>query len=201
MLASWFGGEVSPFTLGFKDDLAVPCVPSDFSERSMSAPTDGPFFGDNGQKKESGASAPFDNSTCSEDILGLSDPDALWPFYASANDGIGGNDPVGFEGSVQFVTGDRIAGTGSAVFDGASGIGYADGTSDFMSRGFDKLSVGFWIRQEAAGLSDQVLFEEGNAGDGIIVVLSKEGKVEVTMAGSGTKRSIKLIPFPGDGIT
>nr|WP_321411296.1 gliding motility-associated C-terminal domain-containing protein [uncultured Allomuricauda sp.] len=142
------------------------------------------------------------NSTCAEDILGLSRPDALWPFDVDGLDGVSDHDPL-TSSKPSFDSVDKIAGAGSAVFNGVDNfILYAgrNGDKQFMRKAFDKLSVGFWMKPATPLKSgSQVLFYEGGPTDGVMIILSDKGNIEVNIMGSSTLESVEPIPFPNDG--
>ncbi|MDD7888304.1 GEVED domain-containing protein, partial [Flavivirga sp. 57AJ16] len=158
-----------------------------------------PFYEEISGKEEKKSKAFLVNSNCANDHLEITSFESIWSFDTSTDDSLGNNDAVDTEGVIDFDKTNKIAGTGALVLDGSGGVLYSDTGGNFMTQSIDELSVGFWIQQDNAISKDQTLFEEGNEDDGIMVMLSKDGVIEVIIKGSGSKVNSQVFPFPEDG--
>ncbi|WP_299636261.1 GEVED domain-containing protein, partial [uncultured Tenacibaculum sp.] len=111
----------------------------------------------------------FTVSTCIESTIETVNTEAVFSFDNTTNDEDGTNNPD-ITSSIIFDM-DNIAGGSSLVFDGATEMGFQPSSAaDTFGRTFRNVSVGFWIKPDAAILTtNEVLYEEGGANVGFII--------------------------------
>ncbi|WP_299625023.1 GEVED domain-containing protein, partial [uncultured Tenacibaculum sp.] len=108
-------------------------------------------------------------STCLENTIVLTNTEAVFSFDNTTDDEDGTNNPD-ITSSITFDT-DNIAGGSSLVFDGATEMGFqSSAAADTFGRAFRNVSVGFWIKPDAAiPTTNEVLYEEGGGNQGFII--------------------------------
>ncbi|OOY53191.1 hypothetical protein BOV97_02375 [Solemya velum gill symbiont] len=129
--------------------------------------------------------------TCSYPVT----PEARYTLDSTTADSSGNSHNPVNSPSLTYNSTDFVEGTHSARRNTA-GMQLNDGT--FLEDGFITKSLSMYIKPSTLTGTDQVLFEEGNAVNGIILLLNSSGNIQLTVESNSGIRTIES-PFPTDG--
>ena len=144
-------------------------------------------------------------STCFEDKISSDNTDAVWPFDGDFIDEDEGNNLALQSGTtgVTFNTTDvAIAGGSAAVFDGTGGLENKSTDSNFMSQGFQFLTMGFWLKPDDVITNNivEIIYEEGGENNGFAIIKNTDGNIQVSLKrGVGTLTQVGIVNYPKDG--